>query len=887
MDVGNVTTVTQPDGDIFGYACQSGRLQKYHLTFSNQGGVNSRINLPNDGPDGSCSVAAVLGLDAEGAPERHVFYRQKGNNSIWYLLDDPAAEDQTYTGTPFPVRSSVIGTPAFPGSFGAVSNSDGVILVGFTDKAAHPSITIVTIPWDGLLSNSWLAGASAVTHDLVDEIADPTLAGHTVDRHDCDLDCTLVTQPGTGNQVLIWVARMKDKSGMSYLHVFCSRVGAGLSVDGAWGLSSSGSQSSSGRVVPLNWDPANPVAESGSIQSPKITCRPDNTLELTYLDKYWQARALGLLLGDFFDVTADGGSAAGRSWAPQTDIDVIPKMSKGQKVSNVDYGNNAFEVAFVSGAPETSQSANNPDLTDVAIPLYPAVIYWSRGNLWHLTSQSLWAYIARRGLPSVRGNQVLLGIIEGPPPVPEENLNLDPHWDPYMWMGQPGFAAASFATTQSESVGVNLGWSAGIIASASVKYEADANFWIFESDGYLKGSLELQLAYRGTYESLSSQALWQGNSTRAEMAQDPTTKAYSIQAAGSLVLMDASWTGYQYVVLDSGGNAIPTATTVHQLYPTHVEIAAVPYLIPPPSDGTPVPGRLMSYVLPPDEEQALQDGSVIQMQGGVKYLTNSWGYNTKTVSNFTTTSQSRWSHGLTFDLKALVTAGGALTLLGQSVEAEITAGIQVKFEATWSWATQSSKTVGVDVDLRGNSAAPDSYTYYVFYLYLLAEDNDWCQDLLPRLLTDTWPTDPNQRAQQQQLVQMISPDSAPWKICYAVDPQKFHFNQAATEVLAASDELDPLIQDRFQAAGITTTQHIRGLLGAADAARTSGDVAAATGPLTRETGGDPAAVQELARQIMASEALTQELSDGLARLQAQHRAGLGVPTPEANPAGVS
>ena len=94
MDVGNVSTVTLPDGDIFGYACQSGHIQKYHLTFANQAGVNTHINLPRNGPSGSSSVAAVLGLDANGAPARHVFYRQGGNNSIWYVLDQPAAEDR-------------------------------------------------------------------------------------------------------------------------------------------------------------------------------------------------------------------------------------------------------------------------------------------------------------------------------------------------------------------------------------------------------------------------------------------------------------------------------------------------------------------------------------------------------------------------------------------------------------------------------------------------------------------------------------------------------------------------------------------------------------------------------------------------------------------------
>ena len=45
------------------------------------------------------------------------------------------------------------------------------------------------------------------------------------------------------------------------------------------------------------------------------------------------------------------------------------------------------------------------------------------------------------------------------------------------------------------------------------------------------------------------------------------------------------------------------------------------------------------------------------------------------------------------------------------------------FEATRSWVMSSSQNVGVDVELRGNSAAPDSYTYNVYYVYPLAESN--------------------------------------------------------------------------------------------------------------------------------------------------------------------
>jgi hypothetical protein len=873
MDVANITTVTLPSGDIFGYACLNGSLQKYHLNISNAAGVNSQISLASNGPVSSCSLAAVLGMDENQTPMRHVFYN-RGDNSLWYLLDQPAAEDETYTGIPAAVASNAIGSPAMAGGFGAVSNSDGIILVGVTSKADHPSITFVTIPWAAMQTQTWLQGATAAVYDLT-TLGDPTLLGHTFDYGDCDVDCTLVTQPSSGSQIVIWVARMKDSTGQNYLHAYCVQVAPGLQLSSAWDLGGQGPHGGWGRAVACNWDPTNPIASASSIKGPKIMCRPDNLIEVYYFDNNWHAQALGMLVANFFDVSSQGDANADRlAWAPQNDLPVITKMSQGQDVANVSYGNNLFEVVFLSGEPESHQSTNNPNLEDIVMPLYAAVIYWSNGNLWSITSQPLWAYIARKGLPSVQGNQVLLGIIEGAPPIPDENLNLSSTWDPYTYMGQPGYAAAAFAASQTQSSAMSLGWSAGLIASASVKYGGDVDFWIFEVGGYLKGTLELQLAYRGAYSKQSSSTYVSTTSTHATLQQDPTTGDYSVQPAGSMLLMDASWTGYQYVVTDSTGNTIPTATTVVQLFATNQEVASVPYLIPPPQSGSssvPVPGELMTYVLPPDEEQALQQNSVIQMKGGINYLTNSWGYNTGTLSNFTTTDQSSWSHGLTFDLKALLTAGGVAKLYGVVVDVELTAGIRVTFEATWTWLTSSSTTIGADLRIRGNSQAPDAYTYYVFYVYMLAENPQWWQDLQPLMLTTTWPADANQRTQQQQLLQIIASDSAPWKICYAVDPEKFHFNQPASAVFAARPELQPALEQTFSGAGIRTTQNIRDLLAAADTVRSSGGIESVSQALASTTGGTPVALQDLIGTLNSLDALGTTLNEALTQLQVEHR----------------
>lgn len=834
MNPGNVVSLTMPNGNVYAYACQNGYIQKYAITFTTVGtgqGVNSKISFTTHKPSTASVAAAAFQMMPDGTAMRHVFYQEPKTNLIWYFAES-GGDSQSYTALPTQITvPSENNLPlAFAGGFSVVSHANGVILVGVpyitNSEELEPSVAILQIPWAALSPATWMQGVGSSIPEIVS-----FQAGADFDPKDCDVAAMLCTDPSTGNQYLGWISRQKDSHGVNYV----GRSYVQMSSDWTTVASTTAQGAPMGQALCFQQD---------KVQYLKLLKRPDNMIELYFFDKTWSVCQANMSVADFL-------AAAPVTPAAQSDFSIVNVMSKG-KGQKVQYGSNAFEIIFVNGPLSQQTSTANSELQDATIPLYPGIVYWSNGNLQHQVSQQLWIQLARRGLPAVPGQRIMLGIIEGPPPIPNENLNMNATWDPYTFMGQPGFADTYFATMQTATSGINLSWKAGILISAQTKVEIDENFWIFQADAYVKAQLELETTYRGTYTDIETLTLSSGTTTRAEIPQNSDTQQYYVKAAGSLLLMDAQWTGYAYAILDASGNQVPGAITYRSIFPTHTSITATPYLIPPSSSGFPAPGNLMSYMLEPDEAAALAADSVIQFQGGIQYLTNAWGYNTKTVSNYTTTDQVSWSHGLTVDLKVLLGVGGKGALLGTSAETEVSGAVKIGFESIWNWVSATGQNIGVDLQLRGNSQAPNSYTYYVFYVYQLADDNQWASDLLSNLISPTFPTDPNERAQQQALVDQIYPGSTPWKICYSVDPQQFHFNQPVSNVLARASTPTADLAQACADAGIETSQNLEELLNAAERVADGEPLDELAGTVSCAASGDAGARQALLQRLAAS-----------------------------------
>jgi hypothetical protein len=375
-------------------------------------------------------------------------------------------------------------------------------------------------------------------------------------------------------------------------------------------------------------------------------------------------------------------------------------------------------------------------------------------------------------------------------------------YDPLRYFNGPGYSQATFAGTQSRATGLELTWSAGVVTKASVKATSGIDIPILgEAKAWLKLEGSVKAAYKGAFTKLETTQTVATVVAGAEIEGEGTGQ-YSVQPAGVLLFQNADWTGYQYSYQGPDGTPAKGSVSVYQLEPTNVSVHAVPYLMNP--ELRPVPGVLSSYELTADEHNALERRSIIDLGHGTGYLTGSWGYDTKTVATFGTTTSRTTKHGFTFALSTLVSGGLEAELLGIKGEAEVGAGVEVAFESTWTGSSTDGIQVGGEVWLRGNSKAPDAYTDYSYRLYLLEESKTWTTDLLAGMVTPTFPSDPRERAQQERLAALIAAESQPWKICYSLASS--YFNKALPSTLT------PYWRDRLEAAGISTTYELSRLL---------------------------------------------------------------------------
>jgi hypothetical protein len=730
-------------------------LWRYHADGKGKG-VRTKLTTSAAAPDSDRPVQVVINR-AEGFDTvRHVFYRQPRSDNIWYAQDgfpDGAAGKLSVRqleadGEPVQVMKT----------FGLVTLADGLLLVG---AAPHlkTSLRIVSIPWAALEDATWMEGVRTRTVQL-------PLAGDSgqgsLNENDCEVCCDVILPPGQGDPQLVVIAKRKDTG----------RDGTIWRL-GCW-LAPIGDELMVGELVehPQRWT-------GKAIRFPKIQVLPDNSALAYYLDDDGRAcwftnTAVGLL--GYTDPADPSVTIAPKYWLEGWDsadaLSVVEQMSRGKNKA-VHYGDNASQLVIRPGKLTETPGRNNPELTDAELPLYAGLLYYNgNGQIAEVWSSRLWRTLQRTARPRVAGRQLLVGIIEGPPPIPNENLNMDDKYDPLRYFNGPGYSQAVFAGSQSEESGFDLSWSAAAIATMSIKGTSESSLpGILSLKAWLKAEVSLSAAYKGALSRLGTTQSVSTITAGSEIEGDGVTQKFSVQPAGVLVFQNADWTGYQYSYRTPQGTVADGSVSVFDIEPTNVSVEAVPYLMNPEVD--PVPGKLSSYVLSRHEHEALERKSKIDLGQGTGYLTGAWGYDTKTVATFGMTKSETVKHGFKFNAEVLLSAGMEGKLLGNAVEG--TAGVGLEFELESSWSTKNSEgiTVGSEVWLRGNSEAPDAYTSYTYRVYLLEESSTWATDLRAALLTPTWPENPAERLQQQRLLELIDPQSQPWKLCYSVSDTAF------------------------------------------------------------------------------------------------------------------
>jgi hypothetical protein len=437
-------------------------------------------------------------------------------------------------------------------------------------------------------------------------------------------------------------------------------------------------------------------------------------------------------------------------------------------------------ITYLPGAVQESRSPVNPSLRNATQPVDR--VYLRLATAGHDPSTTLgyatqpYGVMRRTGLGQVTpARKLLVGIVEGPPPIPIENINLNAKYDPRNpAAANQGTTSITFALEKTSMVSVDV--SAALVAKVEAQGESVAGSFEFSAGYGYVSETSTTVTTTTTYQQTLSleEAVVKGQTVLAP------------QADGAAFFFGADATGFVYDFVDANSQPVPNSVQYIQITPLNPAVSVMPYVMNPHAE--PYPGDLLSYVLTADEQEALAQNAVISFDtatGSKPYITNSWSagggkvgetYNSYTVERFT--------HSLMVDVKAMAGPAFDGACLGKG---KALFGVQLKLKVSWSGAVGDRQGVFTDVGTLGNVHAPASYVDYSYNTYQLRENPQWAADLQNELIVRdannhvVWPTDPNELRANQEVLDTIGGGSSPWKICYALG--SYHFNQPVELVL--------------------------------------------------------------------------------------------------------
>jgi hypothetical protein len=424
-----------------------------------------------------------------------------------------------------------------------------------------------------------------------------------------------------------------------------------------------------------------------------------------------------------------------------------------------------FSVLPYSHTPVTTYFARTTDVRNVggslilnegarAIPVQRFLVGPSPSNLpYHLLMQ--YGFARRLPKASIRANQtkkLLVGIVEGPPPVPWQNINLQP-------------SNSSMARAIIEAVQSNVNRAQGEIKVGAV-FQMDARAKIGPAV-----KLDMEVGYQHLYSNETSVTTIQ----RFEASfQLPAQPQYNLPADlphyGWAIFAGMGLNVYEYEVLDNNMEKIPGATIAVQVVPKGLHMTAMPYALHP--NGV-RPGHLYTYA---GRDQVLDYLP--------QYVLSPLGGNAPSVGGW---AQSVWSAGLTIG-DSISVANETMRANGFYFDIQALVGFNAEYEAgavsalagvhatgNWLWsATQGARfTLASQVEaLPYNLNQRNTFRSYTYRTYWLKEDANFVTDLKSNLFWQNM--NEMDRSMNQSVFDMICEGSAPWKLTYSVTDWDFN-----------------------------------------------------------------------------------------------------------------
>lgn len=504
---------------------------------------------------------------------------------------------------------------------------------------------------------------------------------------------------------------------------------------------------------------------SDGIASPtaSIVRGPDNRLFIHYLNG---KGALGSFL--------IGGTAAKPTVTQQSPI-ALPTGATGTP-----------SISFTLGDANQVPGPPNSQLTGAKVPVYRNVFYRETRDIFGgpygaqpaaLVQQ--YGFAMRDVLPALpAAQQTLVGIIEGPPPVPNENIALG-----RVETGSVGHTR--YGVENSKSSGSSFSMEGGVMFNMSteggqlggIDSEVDMKAGIGRSD--MSESSTTSLA---TYETVAS------------IVKDPTKNVLTVSGYGIAFLYGAIYTGYRYHFLDQNGQPIPGAAEYTQVFATRPQVR--PYNFDLVSGGPyPMPGDLMSYVVSEQQIDALANAKNTMLGFQKPDSTSSFGiyyhwveggdYAEEANTLETTTETKSWN----VDVSAMLGYG----MHGDVGSWSVKAGDYLSINSESSVSQSTGTSISTDVDIPAIPAGTNGvYTGYGYYTVPFKGSTTYATELVDYLKS-------HDTALNKQLLTAIlgdlskpgTPIGSPWKIAYFIEPSDYFMIPAASGLKASGQSAPP------------------------------------------------------------------------------------------------
>lgn len=454
-------------------------------------------------------------------------------------------------------------------------------------------------------------------------------------------------------------------------------------------------------------------------------------------------------------------------------INSLSEDSVGKKINQ-----DTVPTLFFYVKDDGSQADSGGEQTAARVPVYRRVCMCDDGgNFRHGNSPPSGPYgeAVREPLERVTLDAGLpvLGIIEGGPPMPTQNLTIQ-DYNVTKQMSTVKIVDSTSNSAETRATG-KVGFIVATEGDVRVGLEDVGISAILQGSVTgtvgVTGSRTFASGYSWGYTSLTRQTTTTKIEHTTRPVQRPDDGTVWPDPTGTVIVLGLSAIGYKYyfVPYDCDERSLPgSIPLIYEYTPDGMEMVPMPYMINP---NDVVPGVLDSYKNPYRAQQIasmarleLANEAGTPLSSPVSLGFASSGGSTSTEKAWFTSNDT--SSGIYADLTDKVGISWDLKAILGGSRGSVVAGIEYAYTETQTESTTTENILAAEMTLNGDPGNPTQYDWFQSSIYFLQPDPNITREWRDRLIWDGMSD--KARAMNQKLVDRIDPSSNAWKICYIV-----------------------------------------------------------------------------------------------------------------------